>query len=110
MPTTSTPESASRRNLLKGAAIAGVGLAAAGASANSAAAKTPASVHAGKPTGDRLFILMQDLEGESGDIEVEARRTSDVFPKIALVETAIEDRFPGQLLASYKEWQQRTTV
>ncbi|NKM00982.1 MULTISPECIES: alpha/beta fold hydrolase [Rhizobium] len=53
MPTTSTPESASRRNLLKGAAIAGAGLAAAGASANSAAAKTPAS-HAAKLAGDRL--------------------------------------------------------
>ncbi|XKM43391.1 alpha/beta fold hydrolase (plasmid) [Rhizobium ruizarguesonis] len=54
MPATSTPESASRRNLLKGAAIAGVGLAATGASANSVAAKTPAAVHAGKPAGDRL--------------------------------------------------------
>ncbi|NKK63053.1 alpha/beta fold hydrolase [Rhizobium leguminosarum bv. viciae] len=54
MSTTSTPESASRRNLLKGAAIAGAGLAAAGASANSAAAKTPASVHAAKLAGDRL--------------------------------------------------------
>ncbi|NKQ69301.1 alpha/beta hydrolase [Rhizobium sp. UPM1132] len=54
MSTVSTPDSTSRRNLLKGTAIAGVGLAAAGVSANSAAAKTPASVHAGKPTGDRL--------------------------------------------------------
>ncbi|MBY5804712.1 alpha/beta hydrolase (plasmid) [Rhizobium ruizarguesonis] len=54
MSTVSTPDSASRRNLLKGVAVAGVGLAAAGASANSAAAKTPASIHTGKPTGDRL--------------------------------------------------------
>ncbi|MBX5204148.1 alpha/beta hydrolase [Rhizobium sp. NZLR1] len=54
MSTISTPDRTSRRNLLKGAAIAGVGLAAAGASANLAAAKTPASVHAGKLTGDRL--------------------------------------------------------
>ncbi|MBY5457036.1 alpha/beta hydrolase [Rhizobium leguminosarum] len=54
MSTISTPDRTSRRNLLKGTAIAGVGLAAAGVSANSAAAKTPASVHAGKPTGDRL--------------------------------------------------------
>ncbi|NKL61111.1 alpha/beta fold hydrolase [Rhizobium leguminosarum] len=54
MSTISTPDRTSRRNLVKGTAIAGVGLAAAGVSANSAAAKTPASVHAGKPTGDRL--------------------------------------------------------
>ena len=54
MSTISTPESASRRNLLKGVAVDGVGLAAAGVSANSAAAKTPASVHGGKPIGDRL--------------------------------------------------------
>lgn len=61
-------------------------------------------------TDEELFILMQDLEGESDDIAVEARGTSDVFAKIALVETAVEDRFPGQLLAPYREWRQRTTV
>ena len=31
----------------------------------------------------------------------------DVFAQIAMVETAIEDRFPGQLLAPYKDWKQR---
>ncbi|MGO4135918.1 hypothetical protein ACEQ6A_15300 [Rhizobium brockwellii] len=66
--------------------------------------------HLASMTDEELFMLMQDLEGESDDIAVEARGTSDVFVKIALVETAIEDRFPGQLLAPYKEWQQRTTV
>jgi hypothetical protein len=59
---------------------------------------------------EELFLLMQDLEDESEDIRVEVRETSDVFAKIALVATAIEDRFPGQLLAPYKEWQQRRTT
>ncbi|RWY90610.1 hypothetical protein EHI44_03515 [Rhizobium leguminosarum] len=66
--------------------------------------------HLAAMTDEELFILMQDVEGESDDIAVEARGTSDVFAKIALVETAVEDRFPGQLLAPYKEWRQRTTV
>ncbi len=52
-PRISTPDSASRRNLLKGVAIADVGLAA-GAGANPADAKTPSSNRADKATGDRL--------------------------------------------------------
>lgn len=54
MSTITTPNSASRRNLLKGAAIAGVGLAASGAGASPAAAKTTPSARA-KPTADRLI-------------------------------------------------------
>ncbi|MBB3568843.1 alpha/beta hydrolase [Rhizobium sp. BK491] len=54
MSTISTPDSASRRNLLKGVAIAGVGLAAR-AGANPADAKTLSSNRASKPTGDRLI-------------------------------------------------------
>ncbi len=50
---------------------------------------------------------MQGLEDESEDIPPDERDGSDVFAKIALVETAIEDRFPGQFLAPYKDWQQR---
>ncbi|KAA0693384.1 hypothetical protein DTW90_26570 [Neorhizobium sp. P12A] len=61
-------------------------------------------------TDDELFALMQTLEQESENVAVEAGETSDVFARIALVETAIEDRFPGQLLAPYKEWQQRRTT
>ena len=61
-------------------------------------------------TDEELFALMQTLEHESEDIAVEARETSDVFARIALVETAIEDRFPSQLLAPYKEWQQRRSI
>jgi hypothetical protein len=58
-------------------------------------------------TDDELFSTMRDLEEKSEDIRPEERDASDVFAKIALVETAIEDRFPGQLLAPYKDWQQR---
>lgn len=60
----------------------------------------------GAMTDEELFALMQKLEEGSEDIAADARETSDVFAKIALVETAIEDRFPGQLLAPYKDWQQ----
>jgi hypothetical protein len=56
---------------------------------------------------DELFETMQRLEEESEDISPAQRDGSDVFAKIALVETAIEDRFPGQLLARYKDWRQR---
>src|SRR5439155_16221300 len=55
MSTITTPDSASRRNLLKGLAVAGVGLAAADAGASAADAKTPASARPGKPTSDRLI-------------------------------------------------------
>ncbi|MGV1832859.1 hypothetical protein [Agrobacterium vitis] len=56
---------------------------------------------------DELFGTMLRLEEESEDISPAERDSSDVFAKIALVETAIEDRFPGQLLAPYKDWLQR---
>ncbi|NEI72480.1 hypothetical protein GR212_23180 [Rhizobium lusitanum] len=56
---------------------------------------------------DELFETMQRLEDEREDIRPDERDGSDVFAKITLVETAIEDRFPGQLLARYKDWQQR---
>jgi hypothetical protein len=52
-----------------------------------------------------LFSIMQGLEDESAGISAEERDTNDVFAKIALVETAIGDRFPGQLLAPDKDWQ-----
>ena len=58
-------------------------------------------------TDEELFALMQKLEDESGDIVSKDRDRSEVFVRIAMVETAIEERFPGQLLAPYKDWQQR---
>lgn len=60
-----------------------------------------------KMTEDELFETMHELEQASAKIPPEERDGSDVFAKIALVETAIEDRFTGQLLAPYKDWQQR---
>jgi len=59
---------------------------------------------------DELFETMQELEKKSDDIRPDERDSSDVFAKIALVETVIEDRFRGQLLAPYKNWQQRRTA
>ncbi|MNT88218.1 hypothetical protein D3C72_2287450 [compost metagenome] len=60
-------------------------------------------------SNDELFKIMQELEEDSANIASEERDASDVFAKIALVETAIEERFPGQLLAPYKDWQQHRT-
>jgi hypothetical protein len=60
-----------------------------------------------KMSDDELFETMQGLELESEDIRPDERDGIDVFARIALVETAIEDRFPGQLLMPYKDWQQR---
>lgn len=58
-------------------------------------------------TDEELFALMQKLEDESEDVPSEDRDSSEVFARIAMVETAIGERFPGQLLAPYKDWQQR---
>lgn len=58
-------------------------------------------------TDEEMFGLMEELEEASETIRPEDRDDSDVFAQIALVETAIEDRFPGQLMAPYKDWQQR---
>jgi hypothetical protein len=58
-------------------------------------------------TDEEVFGLMEELEKASETIRPEDRDDSDVFAQIAMVETAIEDRFPGQLMAPYKDWQQR---
>lgn len=58
-------------------------------------------------TDEELFELMKTLEDVSEDVPAEARDISEVFARIAMVETYIEERFPGQLLAPYKDWQQR---
>ncbi len=61
----------------------------------------------GAMTDKEVFAMMQKLEETSESISPENRDDSDVFAQIAMVETAIEDRFPGQLLAPYKDWKQR---
>ena len=58
-------------------------------------------------TDDELYAVMQELEDESEDIPSEGRDSSEVIARIAMVETAIEERFPGQLLAPYKDWKLR---
>jgi hypothetical protein len=63
--------------------------------------------HLSAMTDEELFALMQKLEDESEDIPSEDRDSNEAFVRIAMVETAIERRFPGQLLAPYKDWQQR---
>ena len=52
---------------------------------------------------------MQPLEDESEEVRREQSNGSEVVAKIAVVEPAIGDRFPGLCLAPYKDWQQRRT-
>ena len=52
-------------------------------------------------TDDEVFAVMKSLETRSED------PTSDrdeILARIALVEDEIERRFPGQLLAHYRQW------
>lgn len=53
-------------------------------------------------TDDELFAAMAYLE-EASEEEGETKGT-DVLARIELVETEIEKRFPGQLLAPFKRW------
>ncbi|WP_315855704.1 hypothetical protein [Rhizobium leguminosarum] len=49
---------------------------------------------------------MAELEKRSETLN-RASPTDEVFPKIVLTESAIERRFPGQMLLPYKEWKNR---
>ncbi|WP_335726660.1 hypothetical protein [Rhizobium phaseoli] len=57
-------------------------------------------------TDDELFNLMRDLEmrGEALDRPSPA---DEIFAKLVLTESAIERRFPGQMLRPYKDWLRR---
>ncbi|NKN14828.1 MULTISPECIES: hypothetical protein [Rhizobium] len=57
-------------------------------------------------TDEELFELMAELEKRSETLN-RASPTDEVFPKIVLTESAIERRFPGQMLLPYKEWKNR---
>ncbi|WP_017957141.1 hypothetical protein [Rhizobium leguminosarum] len=57
-------------------------------------------------TDDELFELMADLEKRSETLN-RASPTDEIFAKIVLTESAIERRFPGQMLLPYKEWKGR---
>jgi hypothetical protein len=58
-------------------------------------------------TDDELFARMGELENES---EQQRVPDQDVLANIALVETEIERRFPGQLMAPYREWRRREVL
>jgi hypothetical protein len=57
-----------------------------------------------KMADEELFELMAALEEAS---EAEGGETdTDVVARMALVETEIESRFPGQLLTPFKRWKE----
>ncbi|WP_245369030.1 hypothetical protein [Rhizobium leguminosarum] len=57
-------------------------------------------------TDEELFTMMADLEIRS-ETWVKPSPQDEDFAKIVLTESAIERRFPGQMLKPYKEWQIR---
>lgn len=57
-------------------------------------------------TDEELFRLMAKLEMRSQG-SGRSSLTDETFVKIVLTESAIERRFPGQMLRPYKEWQAR---
>lgn len=52
-------------------------------------------------TTDEVYAAMHVLEEHS---EVDAGDREETVSRIALVEDEIERRFPGQLLAPYRDW------
>ncbi|WP_208245430.1 hypothetical protein WGT02_34545 (plasmid) [Rhizobium sp. T1470] len=58
-------------------------------------------------TDDEVFLRMQDLEKQSEALSRARMDLDDILAFIALVETEIERRFPGQALQPYKEWQRK---
>ncbi|MBX4925377.1 hypothetical protein [Rhizobium binae] len=57
-------------------------------------------------TDDELFGTMNELEKASNAAE-EGEAAEEIFSRIALAESEIERRYPGRLLAPYREWKQR---
>ncbi len=54
---------------------------------------------------DELFMAMSKLETESEKADAELRE--EAMARIALVEAAIVERFPGQALTPYRSWKER---
>jgi len=52
-------------------------------------------------TDEEIFEKMQELE-----LQTESGRFAELSSLVALVETEIEQRFPGQSLAPYMRWKQ----
>ncbi|RFB85452.1 hypothetical protein B5K08_25865 [Rhizobium leguminosarum bv. trifolii] len=57
-------------------------------------------------TDDELFATMSSLEKASEAAE----DAEEILARIALTETEIERRYPGELLAPYRNWKQRQPV
>lgn len=51
---------------------------------------------------EEVFLAMRQLETASEAVDVAGRE--QILSRIALVEEEIEGRFPGQLLAPYRNW------
>ncbi|AIC31592.1 MULTISPECIES: hypothetical protein [Rhizobium] len=56
-------------------------------------------------TDDELFETMNELEKASDRADQDAME--EVLSRIALTESEIERRYPGRLLAPYRDWKQR---
>ncbi|MBB3136023.1 hypothetical protein FHS26_003770 [Rhizobium pisi] len=56
-------------------------------------------------TDDELFLTMSELEKASNATKNDA--AEEVLFRIALTEEEIERRYPGQVLAPYRDWRQR---
>ncbi|EJT00976.1 hypothetical protein [Rhizobium sp. CCGE 510] len=56
-------------------------------------------------TDDEVFMIMSALE-KASDISREDA-AEEILPRIALTESEIERRYPGELLAPYRNWKQR---
>lgn len=60
-------------------------------------------------TDEELFSTMKELE-EISEAQVAGGRPLEetvIFSRTVLTENEIEGRFPGQLLAPYREWRKR---
>ncbi len=59
-------------------------------------------------TDEEVFITMCKLELASEAAGEEIR--DEILARIALAESEIERRYPGQVLAPYREWKQRRII
>ncbi|MBX5159292.1 MULTISPECIES: hypothetical protein [unclassified Rhizobium] len=56
-------------------------------------------------TDDEVFMTMSELESASEAAGDDAAQ--EILPRIVLTESEIERRYPGELLAPYRDWKQR---
>lgn len=52
-------------------------------------------------TDDEVFAAMKTLETQSEDVTSDR---DEILSRIALVEDELERRYPGQMLAPYRNW------